>query len=317
MPNGIDYRLISDIGGAGARGAAQAVSLESNIASLEDYMAKQQAKTAIGGEAGAAGYYEQDLRKDAYEKDVTSKMPFIQQMITVGDRAGLDAMNQGFAATHGADLHNTELTNLIPGKFAEVQNTMTGAELYTQHPEAAQADLDPVGTYAVKSRIGADGSVELVGIESAISKAPPAAETVETAEGIKQWNPATSRYDIDVGPGKPSGKGAGAAEKWQKDSLAALKTLYGTQTEMGIVVDPARMAEYQDAMTYLADYKTKGLTANDAAVLSSRRSLAGGVDPIMTVIGQQRDLGKSDTEIKSLLRKSQFKSINPRLYDLK
>ncbi|MCK5611778.1 hypothetical protein KAR91_58455 [Candidatus Pacearchaeota archaeon] len=316
MPNGIDYRLIQDIGGARARGGAQAVSQEANVAALQDYMAKQQARTAIGGETGAAGYYEQDLRRDAYTKDVESKMPFIQQMITMGDREGLEGINKGFAATHG-DLHTTQLENLVPGKYAELADTQTGEALAAQFPELAQANLDPTGAYAVKSRIGVDGSVEVTGIAPAVAKEPGAADTVETGQGIFQWNPDTSRYDILVGPGKAKAGAGGAAEKWQKDALGALKTLYGTQTEMGIVVDPDRMAEYQDAMTYLADYKAKGLTANDSAVLSSRRSLAGGVDPIETVIQTLKGQDKSDDEIKALLRQSQFKSINPRLYGLK
>lgn len=110
---------------------------------------------------------------------------------------------------------------------------------------------------------------------------------------------------------------APAADKWNKDAAARLDKLYGTQTEMGIVVDPERMAEYQDANTYLADYKAKGLTANDAAVLASRRAVAGGIDPIQQVIDQQRAAGKSDKEIKGMLRKSQFKSVSPRIYGLK
>lgn len=316
MPDGIDYRLIQDIGGARARGAAQAVSQEANVAALTDYMAKAGAKTAVGGEEGLAGYYEQDLRRDAYTKDVESKMPFIQQMITIGDREGLEGINQGFSATHG-DLHTTQLENLIPGKYAELTDTQTGEALAAQFPEMAQANLDPAGAYTIKSRIGVDGSVEVTGIAPAVAKDPGAADTVETGQGIFQWNPETSRYDILVGPGKPKAGAGGAAEKWQKDALGALKTLYGTQTEMGIVVDPDRMAEYQDAMTYLADYKAKGLTANDSAVLSSRRSLAGGVDPIETVIQTLKGQNKSDDEIKALLRQSQFKSINPRLYGLK
>lgn len=316
MPNGIDYRLIQDVGGAGARGAAQATSQVANVAALQDYMAKSGAKTAVGGEGGLTGYYEQDLRRDAYAKDVESKMPFITQMISIGDKEGLEGINQGFSATHG-DLHTTQLENLVPGKYAELSAIQTGEALAAQFPEMASANLDPAGNYTVNSRIGIDGSVEVTGIAPAVAKEPDAADTVETGQGIFQWNPESKRYDILVGPGKTKAGAGGAAEKWQKDALGALKTLYGTQTEMGIVVDPDRMAEYQDAMTYLADYKAKGLTANDSAVLSSRRSLAGGVDPIETVIQTLKGQDKSDDEIKALLRQSQFKSINPRLYGLK
>lgn len=316
MPDGIDYRLIQDVGGARAKGAGQAISQEANIAALQDYMAKTGAKAAVGGEAGLPGFYEKELRQTAYTKDVESRMPFIQQMITVGDKEGLEAMNKNLATTHGADLHTTQLTNLIPGKFAEISGTQTGEALAAQFPEMAQANLDPIGSYTVKSRIGVDGTVQVTGIEPAIAKEPEAADTVETGKGIFQWNPQTKRYDILVGPGKVKAGAGGAAEKWQKDALGALKTLYGTQTDMGIVVDPERMDEYQDAMTYLADYKAKGLTANDSAVLSSRRSLAGGVDPIETVIQTLKGQNKSDDDIKELLRQSQFKSINPRLYGL-
>lgn len=315
MPNGIDYGLIRDIGGARARGAQQAISQEQGVAALEDYMAKAGARTAIGGERGAAGYYEKEMRTDAYTKDVQSKMPFLTQMIAVGDRPGLEAMNKGFADTHGADLHTTELTNLIPGKFAELTTIKTGADIMQMDPN--MQGIDPAESYQMQTRVGVDGTSQITDIKPAAApKAPKAAPTVETGEGRLQWNPETSRYDIKVGPLKPTGKGDGAAGKWDKDALAALTKLYGTQTDMGIVVDPDRMAEYQDAMTYLGDYKAKGLTTSDAAVLSSRRSQAGGVDPITTVIQQQRGLGKSNADIVKLLRASKFKSLNPRTYGL-
>lgn len=317
MPNGIDYRLISQLGGAKARGASQALQQQTGIASLQDYMAQTGAKTAIGGEAGLPGYYEQELRKESYTKDVQSKMPFIQQMIAVGDKEGLNTMNQGLANTYGTDLHTTELTNLVPGQFAEMTSTLTGADIMAKRPELA-GKLNDRETYSIQTRMPVEGQAEVFDIKpTAPTKAPTAEKVIETGTGFWQWNPETDRYDIKAGPPKSKAGAPGAAEKWQKDSLAALKTLYGTQTEMGIVVDPARMAEYQDAMTYLADYKTKGLTANDAAVLSSRRSQAGGVDPIESVIQRLRGEDKSDIEIKKLLRASQFKSINPRLYDLK
>lgn len=217
MPDGIDYRLIQDIGGARARGAAQAVSQEANVAALQDYMAKQQARTAVGGEAGAAGYYEQDLRRDAYTKDVESKMPFIQQMITVGDREGLEGINQGFAATHG-DLHTTQLDNLIPGKYAELSGTQTGEALVAQFPEMAQANLDPTGSYTVNSRIGADGSMEVTGIAPAIptemktpfGKIDPSKYTSESVTDFQQ----TGDYGKLVPREKPlTGKAAALAGK--------------------------------------------------------------------------------------------------------
>lgn len=312
MPNGIDYRLIQDIGGARARGAAQAVSQEANVATLQDYMAKAGAKTAIGGEEGLPGFYEKEIRRDAYTKDIESRMPFIQQMITIGDKEGLESMNKSLTDTYGEELHGTQLTNLVPGQFVDMTDIETGADIMRSNPDIK--DIDPMGSYQMDSRIAADGTMQVTSIKPFVE--PKAADTVETATGIWQLNPETNRYDILVGPGKPTAGDGGAAEKWQKDALGALKTLYGTQTDMGIVVDPERMDEYQDAMTYLADYKAKGLTANDSAVLSSRRSLAGGVDPIETVIQTLKGQNKSDDDIKALLRQSQFKSINPRLYDL-
>jgi len=126
---------------------------------------------------------------------------------------------------------------------------------------------------------------------------------------------------IPVKPGDGKGgvttAGSTASLKWDKDALGALKTQYGTLTDTGYVIDTARMAEYQDAVTYLNDYKAKGLGPNEASVLSERRSKAGGVDPIQTAIDQYRAQGKSDAEIKTLLSKSQFKSVNPRNYGLK
>lgn len=213
MPNGIDYRLISELGGAKARGAAQAIGQEQGMASLRDYMAKAGAKTAIGGETGLPGYYEKEMRKDAYIKDVQAKWPMIQQMITVGDKPGLDAMNQDFAATHGADLHTTQLIDLVPGQFADVMDIKPGADIMQMDPNIT--DIDPEGTYQIQTRIGVDGQTQITGITPAAPpKAPTAEKTIETGEGFFQWNPETTRYDIPVGPSKPkAGAGDGGGFK--------------------------------------------------------------------------------------------------------
>ncbi|MEE9354210.1 MAG: hypothetical protein V3U75_01335 [Methylococcaceae bacterium] len=120
--------------------------------------------------------------------------------------------------------------------------------------------------------------------------------------------------DVKDGVGGMSGA---ASVKWDKDAGTRLDKIYGTQTEDGFVIDSARMSEYLNANTHLEDYKQKGLSTNEAAVLAARRAKAGGVDPIQEVIDQQRELGKSDAEIRQLLGKSQFKSVNPRAYGLK
>ena len=187
-----------------------------------------------------------------------------------------------------------------------------------QAPRTPQQERDNILSWGRENRKSPAEVTEVLrlhGVETIKPDEPAkAAPTIEIAEGIKQWNPESGLYDIHVGAGKA---GKDVADKWNKDAAARLDKLYGTQTEMGIVVDPERMGEYQDANTYLADYKQKGLSGSDAAVLSARRAAAGGVDPIRQAIDQYRGLGKSDKEIKSLLRKSQFKSVNTRVYGLK
>lgn len=135
----------------------------------------------------------------------------------------------------------------------------------------------------------------------------------ESFDGGQTWKKWGDPYST----GKGAGAGGAADLKWHKDAGSRLDRQYGTLTDTGYVINEDRMAEYQDANTYLADYKTQGLNPNDAAVLAERRARAGGVDPIQTVIGQLRTQGKNDKEIKTMLRKSQFGSVNPRLYGLK
>lgn len=61
---------------------------------------------------------------------------------------------------------------------------------------------------------GGVGAVTAFGKE----QIPKGAQTVETAKGIMQWNPETSRYDIRVGAGKPTvGEGGPQGFKSERD----------------------------------------------------------------------------------------------------
>ncbi len=319
MP-GIDYRLIEKLGGAEARGRGQALDLQSKEAALTDYLAQTQGKRqAAGGDLGK--FYEEDIKTTNYQNEMKSSFPLLLQGIKVGDEAGIQSLNESLKAKYG-DLHNVNLTGLIPGQSASMETIKPGAKIIEDNPDM-QGRVDPAINYVESSTITADGQFQLTGIKPAgVGKLPGAAKTITTAEGIMQWNPATQRYDIPAGgvptrPGAARVGGSAADLKWTKDAGTRLDKLYGTLTDTGYVIDANRMAEYQDANTYLIDYKEKGLDPNSAAVLAERRAKAGGVDPIQQVIEQQRALGKRDKEIKALLRKSQFKSVSPRAYGLK
>lgn len=137
----------------------------------------------------------------------------------------------------------------------------------------------------------------------------------ESFDAGKTWKAWGEPYSAKKGVG--TGAGGAASAKWDKDAAARLDKFYGTQTDYGMVIDPEKMAEYQNANTYLAEYKARGLTINDAPVLAARRAASGGIDPIQQVIDNQRRLGKTDKEIKAMLGKSQFKSVSPRIYGLR
>ena len=211
------------------------------------------------------------------------------------------------------------------GKAFDISGLTAGVK---RGERQAATGLQAVGVEGPLTEMGAEveGRGGLTGLREYVEEGtvPPAAKeeklverTVDLGNEIEYIYTDGSRETKPKGraPGKAGG-GAGAG-KWDKDAAARLDKLYGTQTEMGIVVDPERMAEYEDANTYLAEYKKMGLTANDAAVLAARRAKAGGIDPIQTAVDKYRELGKSDKEIKAFLRRSKFKSVSPRIYGLK
>ncbi len=319
----IDYGLIRDLGGAEARGRGQALDIQSKEAALTDYLAQTQGKRAVGG-GDLAGFYEQDIKTKNYQNEMKATFPLLLQGIKVGDEAGITSLNESLKTKYG-DLHNVNLTSLIPGQSASMETIKLGSKMIQDNPDL-EGQVDPSANYVESSTITADGQFQLTGIKpAAAGKQIPAAETIVVGDKTMQWNPATSRYDIEVGRAPIKGgkggvktPGSTASLKWDKDAGTRLDKQYGELTADGYLqVPPAKMAEYQDANTYLVDYKDKGLDPNTAAVLAERRAKAGGADPIQTVIDQQRALRKSDKEIKSLLRKSQFKSVNPRAYGLK
>ena len=319
MPE-IDYNLIRDIGGAKARGAAEATSQLAGEAQLTDYLARTGAKARAGG-GDLTAFYEQETETANYQRDLETNLPLLMEGMKAGNEEFVQKINADMKAKY-PNLHKTEITGLVPGQKLDLVSIQSGADVLKQDPNL-EGRVDPTANFQVSTSIGADGQVQVTGIQPAgAGELPTAAKTITTDKGIMQWNPATQRYDIPAGgapvrAGGPGGAGSTASLKWDKDALGALKTQYGTLTDTGYVIDDARMAEYQDAITYLNDYKTKGLGPNESSVLAERRAKAGGIDPIQEVITQQKGLGKSDKEIKALLRKSQFKSVNPGMYGLK
>ena len=315
---GIDYNLITNLGGAEARGQGQALDLQTKEAALTDYLAQTQGRRAVGG-GDLAGFYEQDIRTKNYQNEIQSVFPLLVKGIAAGDQEGVQALNESLKAKYPND-HNVSLTGMIPGQSADMETIKTGAKIMEENPEM-QGRIDPAASYTESSTITADGQVQITGVKPAGVGKVGLEEWEPWGHGQKRNRRTGVIESIPVKPdgaGGPGGVGGSASSlKWDKDALGALKTQYGTLTDTGYVIDTARMSEYQDAVTYLNDYKAKGLGPNEASVLSERRSKAGGVDPIQTVIDRYKAQGKSDTEIKGFLRKSQFKSVNPRNYGLK
>ena len=128
----------------------------------------------------------------------------------------------------------------------------------------------------------------------------------ESFDGGQTWRKWGEPYST----GKAGGAGGAASLKWDKDAGSVLGKFFGTMTVDGYLQVPeARMAEYQDSLSYLTDYKQKGASPNNAAVLAARRAKAGGIDPIQTTVDRLKGEGKTNSEIKKLIRQSQFKSI--------
>lgn len=95
----------------------------------------------------------------------------------------LDAIGSTFAPAltsvlPGTEFHHQGLVN-VARKNVQGEQEQAASEAGLRHLNAQTADLE-------RGKLGPQG------------------HTVETSEGIKQWNPATQRYDIDVGeaPGK-------------------------------------------------------------------------------------------------------------------
>lgn len=165
MPDGrIDYNLIRDIGGARARGAAQATSQLTQEAQLTDYLAQAQGRRQAGG-GDLAGFYEKDIRTKNYQQAIKSAFPLLLQGIKAGDEAGIQGLNDFLKAEHG-DLHNTNLVSMIPGQSISMESIKTGAKIMEDNPDM-QGQIDPAASYAESSTITADGQVQVTGIKPA------------------------------------------------------------------------------------------------------------------------------------------------------
>jgi hypothetical protein len=291
------------------------------------------------------------MLQSEYMKAANAALPFLDAAIAAGDETGAKSIHDNLR-TRFPEFHNFEVTSFIKGGGMELTGTKLGSEL-----TAADPSLKPEATYEVKSLLGAGGNRRITSITELEPEAPKLPYDIgervkytgdkgQKVEGTfvaldKQGEPVfTDVVDIaekDVGKGPSGGR---AIEKWDKDAAGRLDKMFGKQTELGFVIDPDRMEEYQLANTYLGDYRDKGLTPSDAAVLAATRAeeirepdemdpetgtliRAGrvikpsGVDPIQIVIDQQRAAGVSDEEIIKLLKSSKYSAINPRTYGLK
>jgi len=181
MPNGrIDYGLIRDIGGARAKGAAQALTQQTGQAQLTDYLAQTQGRRAAGG-GDLAGFYEEEIRTKNYQEELQTVFPSLLQGIKAGDQAGIQSLNDSLKTKYG-DLHNVNLVGMIPGQSISMETIKTGAKIIESNPDM-QGRIDPEASYAESSTITADGQFQTTGIK------PAAAGKA----GLEEWEP----WDMD------------------------------------------------------------------------------------------------------------------------
>lgn len=94
-----------------------------------------------------------------------------------------------------------------------------------------------------------------------------------------QFNPQTGQYDIPFGTPYPiSSEGAGTEQtrinQVRDDARSVLKGIYGQQTMYGIVIDPARMKDFQEAEKLVPFYADK-FGGDLGGVLAAQRIESG------------------------------------------
>lgn len=113
-------------------------------------------------------------------------------------RFGLDQQQFGFEQSKFGQQHELEQERLAQVKA--YQNRPPVPEGYTLNP----GDVRFEGNRQVASVPATTPSVQRE------PRDPRIGTTIETADGIMQWNPATQRYDIRAGASKPSGNATSA-----------------------------------------------------------------------------------------------------------
>lgn len=201
----------------------------------------------------------------------------------------------------------------LPAETQSFKSSLMGEDVSLTRPEIPRIKGGLTSEAKEMGEIGRQQFVETGKIEK---KPKRDTQVVELATGKYLFDKQTGERIKRLGAGQAGEKGGGASDKWTKDAGTILDKFYGTLTDTGYVVDPERMDEFQNAHSYLGDYKDKGLNSSDAAVLSSRRAAAGGTDPIVWAIEKFRGDKVSDKEIMKKL-KEKFPGINPRTYGLK
>lgn len=165
MPDGrIDYNLIRDIGGARARGAAQATSQLTQEAQLTDYLAQTGAKArAAGGDL--TGFYEQETEAANYQRDLETNLPLLMQGMRAGNEEFVQKVNADMKAKYPT-LHKTEIAGLVPGQKLDLVSIQSGADVLKQDPNL-EGRIDPTASYQVSTSLGADGQAQVTGIKPA------------------------------------------------------------------------------------------------------------------------------------------------------
>lgn len=107
----------------------------------------------------------------------------------------------------------------------------------------------------------------------------------KTMQQKYQFNPTSGQYDIPFGeayPINPSAEGGGAGtaaennriNQVRDDARAVVKSIYGTQTMDGFVIQPDRMKEYQETEKFIPEYADK-YGGDIGGVLASERAVLG------------------------------------------
>lgn len=115
--------------------------------------------------------------------------------------------------------------------------------------------------------------------------------------------------------GLTASQSADDKRQWHTAAKGTLQGFYGSMTDMGFVVNPERMKEYNTALAELEKFRVKGLDHNEAATIASRRAAwkAGNAD---TIGNRIRELAKKGIPEKDIARDLKAKGVDPANYGL-